>query len=101
MEQPCKTPLEDLRKQALAHYEEACNAITHWSSFVSDAIKAYNPEKPKAVNSDYNTLLAVKKIANNALYFDDGSDYISALWEILQTIDGKKYEACPKLIFIE
>lgn len=39
-----KTPLEDLRASALAHYEEASAAIHHWSSFVSDAIKAYNPE---------------------------------------------------------
>lgn len=26
----------------------------------------------------------IKTIANNALYFDDNSDYCSALWEILR-----------------
>jgi len=29
----------------------------------------------------------IKKIANNVLYFDDNSDYRSALWEILMEID--------------
>lgn len=37
------TPFEDLRKQALEHYHEASKAISHWSSFVESAIKAYNP----------------------------------------------------------
>lgn len=31
-------------------------------------------------------LKLVYKIANNALFFDDSSDYKSALWEILFTI---------------
>lgn len=42
-EQTAKTPLEDLRAGALKHYEEASSAIHHWSSFVENAIKAYNP----------------------------------------------------------
>jgi hypothetical protein len=42
-EQTCKTPIEELRASALKHYEEASSAIHHWSSFVENAIKAYNP----------------------------------------------------------
>lgn len=40
-----ETPLEDQRQQALKHYEEASNAIMHWSSFVRDAILAYDPKQ--------------------------------------------------------
>lgn len=40
-----ETPLEDQRQQALKHYEEASNAIMHWSSFVRDAIMAYDPKQ--------------------------------------------------------
>ena len=40
----CINPIEDQRKQALAHYDEASSAIYHWSSFVENAIKAYDPE---------------------------------------------------------
>lgn len=39
-----KTPLEDLRKSALKHYEEVSSAACHWNSFVVSAIKAYSPE---------------------------------------------------------
>jgi len=44
MEQPLQNPIEDQRKAALEHYQEASRAIHHWSSFVESAIKAYNPE---------------------------------------------------------
>jgi hypothetical protein len=44
MEKPVKNPIEDQRKQALEHYDEASKAVHHWSSFVESAIKAYNPE---------------------------------------------------------
>ena len=44
-EMPCKTPLEDLRQSALEHYAEASRAINHWSGFVEEAIKNYDPEK--------------------------------------------------------
>ena len=33
----------------------------------------------------------VTKVANNALYFDDSSDYRTALWEILAIISPVKY----------
>jgi hypothetical protein len=40
-----ETPLEDLRLQALIHYDEAAGAIHHYSSFVKDAILSYTPPK--------------------------------------------------------
>lgn len=44
MEQPLQNPIEDQRKAALEHYQEASRYMNHWSSFVENAIKAYNPE---------------------------------------------------------
>jgi len=35
--------IEDQRKEALRHYEEASKAVCYWSGFVEAAIKAYNP----------------------------------------------------------
>lgn len=55
-EQSAQTPLEDLRKDALKHYEEASSAIHHWSSFVENAIKAYNPESTPSKGEDVQTL---------------------------------------------
>lgn len=36
-----KASLEDLKRGALAHYEEAAAAAHHWSSFIPKAIEAY------------------------------------------------------------
>lgn len=44
IEQPIKTPFDDLKKQALEHYEELATKAHHWNSFVQKAIEAYNPE---------------------------------------------------------
>ncbi len=46
MNKPCKATVEEQRKQALKHYDEISTKSHHWSSFVVNAIKAYNPEKP-------------------------------------------------------
>lgn len=45
----------------------------------------------------------ILKIANNALYFDDSSDYGSALWEILQILNPElfKNNEEPELKYIE
>ena len=40
-EQPMQTPLSDLERSALEHYEEASNAIYHWNSDIPRAIKFY------------------------------------------------------------
>tara|TARA_R110000803_G_scaffold131141_7_gene198442 strand:- start:49 stop:258 length:210 start_codon:yes stop_codon:yes gene_type:complete len=37
----CKTPLEDLRKSDLEHYDKASTKIHHWSSGVPRAINFY------------------------------------------------------------
>ena len=39
----CVVTIEEQRKEALKHYEEVSSAAHHWSSFVANAIKAYNP----------------------------------------------------------
>lgn len=46
---------------------------------------------------------AVKRIANNALYFDDSSDYATALWEILQEVSPEMFidDDEPELSYIE
>lgn len=41
MNQANQTPLEDLRKAALDHYDEASTAIHHWNSSVPQAINYY------------------------------------------------------------
>lgn len=45
----------------------------------------------------------VYAIANNVLYFDDNSDYSSALWEILAVVKPElfKDDDCPILDYIE
>lgn len=42
-----KTPIEDLRKSALDHYDQASSAIHHWSSSVPQAINFYFDEQEK------------------------------------------------------
>jgi len=40
-QKPMQTPLKDLEKSALEHYEEASSAIHHWISDIPKAIKFY------------------------------------------------------------
>lgn len=40
-----QTPIEELRNDALKHYEEASSKIHQHYSFVEQAIKAYDPNK--------------------------------------------------------
>ena len=50
------------------------------------------------------TIDKVCMIANNALYFDNNSDYSSALWEILEVVKPELFqdqEDCPLLDYIE
>lgn len=42
----------------------------------------------------------IKRIANNALYFDDWSDFATALWEILEELEYTE-EQMNELKFIE
>jgi hypothetical protein len=46
---------------------------------------------------------AIYKIANNVLYFDDNSDYCSALWEIIAVIKPELFadDAEPDLEYID
>lgn len=47
-DRPCVNPWEDQRKAALEHYREVSTRCSHWSSFVENAIKSYQPEEYKA-----------------------------------------------------
>lgn len=40
--------------------------------------------------AEVERLKQIHKIANNVLYFDDNSDYSTALWQILALCMGKK-----------
>ena len=44
-----ETPLEDLRQQALKHYEDVSTTSNHWSGFIVKAIKAYDPKRDAEV----------------------------------------------------
>lgn len=50
-----------------------------------------------------NRTLKIRAIANNALYFDDSSDYKKALWDILRVLDPSKFKdgGSPGLEFME
>lgn len=50
--EPVETPIEDLRLQALIHYDEASSAIHHYSSFVKNAILAYNPKSVEPASTE-------------------------------------------------
>lgn len=41
----------------------------------------------------------ILKIASNAIYFDDNSDYLSALWEIVNEISNSQIEECNSELF--
>lgn len=45
---PCETPLDDLERSALAHYEELSNKACHWLSTIPMAIRFYFDAKRKA-----------------------------------------------------
>jgi len=53
--------------------------------------------------SDKETINEIVKIANNVLYFDDNSDYCTALWEILTKSKPEMFEDSdePVLKYIE
>ena len=49
-----------------------------------------------------SSLFEVREIANNVLYFNDRSDYPSALWEILKVVAPDLFEEddMPKLEYM-
>ena len=53
--------------------------------------------------SDKQKLENIKIKANNALYFDDSSDYATALWEILAIAEPEWFENDnePELEYID
>lgn len=73
-DKPCVNPIEDKRREALRHYEEAARIANHWSSFVRDAILAYNPipEQAKPTEQPKSAEEILLKIAKKS-----GYDYFS------------------------
>lgn len=74
-----RTPLKDLRDDALKHYEEASECIQHWSSAIPKAIKFYyrlamnREEKKKAMKLVYLSTIQDLEIAiNNTTIFEFG-----------------------------
>jgi hypothetical protein len=47
----CKTPLSDLKRDALEQYDRAATHINHWNSFIYNAIKAFNPDRQATYNA--------------------------------------------------
>lgn len=49
----CKTPIKDLRRMALEHYEQASNSIHHWMLVIPTAINEYydRMEKEESANN--------------------------------------------------
>lgn len=41
----------------------------------------------------------ILKIASNAIYFNDNSDYLSALWEIINEVSNRQIEECNSELF--
>lgn len=56
----CKTPIKDLRRMALEHYEQASNSIHHWMLVI-----------PTAINEYYDSLEEADK-RNDAILNDNG-----------------------------
>lgn len=93
-EQTKLNPIEDQRAEALKHYEEASSAIHHWSSFVSNAIKAYNPASATPVEDG---LRWVKGLAENIQHhIDMWSDEPDRVIRLVQReLDAFATERCP------
>mgnify|MGYP003564138347 CR=1 FL=1 len=82
-EKTLKNPLEDQRRSALEHYEQASKAVHHWSSFVESAIKAYSPEScPPPVSAEVVSHADVKQLDGiKAIEYNGGTylhrDYVA------------------------
>jgi hypothetical protein len=45
----CQTPLEDLRRDALRHYDKAASKVNHWSSSIPQSINFYYDYKQMSI----------------------------------------------------
>jgi len=41
----------------------------------------------------------ILRIASNAIYFNDRSDYLSALWEVVNLLSNNSIEDCNSILF--
>lgn len=51
------------------------------------------------INDLNNADKEILRIASNAIYFNDNSDYLSALWEIVNIVSDNKVEDCDSKLF--
>lgn len=49
-------------------------------------------KKDQLIDELTNRLIEIGRVANNALYFQDSSDYNSALWKILKTVEPDEFD---------
>jgi hypothetical protein len=80
----CSTTDEELG--ATMHFIRCADCCSHsgYYSTQQEAVEQWNRRSPSAVEQ------AVIRVANNALYFDDNSDYGSALWEVCELLGMDK-----------
>ncbi len=91
-------PIEEQRKEALKHYEEASTAIHHWSSFVENAIKNYNPKdidnnSKEFIWTDELVIEIIKDLLKGATSGINPNLYLKNMKEILANpVEDKRIE---------
>lgn len=96
------TPIEDLRKDALVHYDEASKAISHWNSFVRDAILEYKKPQQRYIlvgdDSGHKYVIPEEKADDWSAFMDLPEDD-PASWDVpewAKRVEGKFTFTDPK-----
>jgi hypothetical protein len=96
----CKTPLSDLRNSALKQYWDGANHINCWSSFIENAIKAFNPDRQatyNAINSerDYQDTLVSDPSHPEMVDIGLGDTMVAIQYNIDKAIEEWYREGAP------
>ena len=59
--QSCQTPIDDLRRMALDHYDKVSSAAHEWHSAIPKAIEAYYAADPEHARLEHAVIEAVMK----------------------------------------
>lgn len=70
-------------------YSGRCGRCQGYSLYVSIF---ENDKRDELIEALFNRLTEIGRVANNALYFQDSSDYNSALWNILKMIEPDEFD---------
>lgn len=81
IETQMSTAEEDASEEVLNYLQSNRTELAKWTKRVAWHCKKVN-ELDEQVNKAF-------KVANNAIYFDDSSDYLSALYEICLILNPK------------